>query len=105
MAKEWGTNKMDKAIKQAQRYSAKVSGLIHLEIHKKEQQAPVPGIKSRTISVYVEKGKLAAWQFLQEYNKENLSGDGFTLDILEKWIGEYEKTQSLKAGKDDGFDR
>ena len=105
MAKEWGISKTEKAIKQAQRYSAKVSSLMHKDIQRKEQQAPQPGIKSRTISVYVEKGKIAAWQFLQDYNKKNLSGDGFTLEILEKWIGEYEKQQSSRAGKDDGYDR
>ena len=105
MAKEWGTSDVDRRIQQAKRYSDKVSNLIHNEMYKKEQYTPKPGIKSRTISVYVEKGKLAAWQFLQEYNRENLSGNGFTLEMLEKWIVEYEKTQLQKAGKDDGFDR
>jgi len=105
MAKEWNRYKSDRAVLQAKCYSAKVSDLIHKDIYKKEQPTPKPGIKSRTISVYVEKGKLAAWQFLQKYNEENLSGNGFTLEMLEQWIGEYEKKQSQRAGKDDGFDR
>ncbi len=54
--------------------------------------------------VYAEKGKLAAWQALQEYNKK-LSGEGFTLEMLEQWIGEYEKRQSQRMEKDDGRDR
>lgn len=102
MAKLWGTASA-KAVQQKKDFSNTENTRIASEI-RREVRAPKLGIKSNILIVYAEKGKLAAWQELQEYNKK-ISGEGFTLEILEQWIGEYEKRQSKRAGKDDGFDR
>ena len=104
MAKMWGMPKGDIRLEQRKSYSAKVDRIIDNEIYRKEH-SPKLGIKASVLIVYAEKGKLAAWQTLQEYNKK-LSGEGFTLEMLEQWIGEYEKKQqSQRVEKDDGFNR
>ena len=103
MAKVWGVRNGERAQQQKRHYSEIVGRSIDVEFYRKEK-TPKPGIKTRVLMVYIEKGKLAAWQALQEYNKK-LSGDGFTLEMLEQWIGEYEKRQNQRAGKDNGCDR
>ena len=104
MAKLYGVSKGKKREEQRKSRSERINIDIYKDYSKKEY-IPKLGIKSTVLNVYAEKGKLAAWQALQEYNKK-LSGDGFTLEMLEQWIGEYEKRQqSQKVEKDDGFDR
>lgn len=103
MAKLWGTSGTAKAIQQKKDFSNAANIQIAKEI-RREIRIPKPGVKSSVLMVYTEKGKLAAWQALQEYNKK-LSGQGFTLEMLEQWIGEYEKRQNQRAGIDDGYDR
>ena len=103
MSKIWGVSKAEKSRQQRVNYSYKVGMQIDSE-HYKSNKPPKPGVKSTVIKEYIEKGKLAAWQILQEYNKK-ISGEGFTLEMLEKWIGEYEEEQAQRTGKDDEYDR
>ena len=103
MAKSWGVTEGRRAQQQKKYCSDRVARDIDKEINRKVQ-APQLGVKASVITVYVEKGKLAAWQALQEFNKK-LSGNGFTLEMLEQWIGEYEKRQCQRAGKDYECDR
>ena len=103
MAKLWGVSGCAKAVQQKKDFSNTTNTYIASDI-RREVRTPKLGIKSNVLMVYAEKGKLAAWQALQEFNKK-LSGEGFTLEMLEKWIGEYEKRHKQRAGKDDGFDR
>ena len=73
-----------------------------IEENNRKQNPPQPGIKSTVLNVYAKSGEQAAWEALQEYNKK-LSGDGFTLEMLEQWIGEYHAKQPNRGmGKDDG---
>ena len=103
MSKLWGVSGCAKAVQQKKDFSNTTNTYIVSDI-RREVRAPKPGIKSSVLMIYAEKGKLAAWQKLQEYNKK-LSGEGFTLDMLEQWIKEYEKRQIKRTGKDDGYDR
>ena len=103
MAKLWGVSGCARAVQQKKDFSNATHNDIDRDI-RRENRTPKLGIKSNIMIVYIEKGKLAAWQALQEYNKK-LSGQGFTLEMLEQWIGEYEKRQNKRVGKDDGFDR
>lgn len=99
-------SEIKRRITQADNVRKKVGDEIDYENWKKRQGPKTRqlGIKATVLKVYAEKGKLAAWQALQEYNKK-LSGQGFTLEMLEQWIGEYEERQPQRMGKDDGFDR
>lgn len=105
MAKLWGTRKawINKEANRAifEEHSRAIEGKLY---HQKRDKTLKLGIKARVLLVYAEKGKLAAWQALQEYNKK-LSGQGFTLEMLEQWIREYESKQPKKVEKDDGLDR
>ena len=105
MAKMWGVTKGKMRQEQRRKYSNRVNINFDAEENRKKEHTPKLGIKSSVLIVYAEKGKLAAWHALQEYNKK-LSGEGFTLEMLEQWIGEYEKKQqSQRVEKNDGFDR
>lgn len=105
MAKLWGQPKARIKEEANKRIFEGQSREIEVELyHMKRDKTKKLGIKSSVLLVYAEKGKLAAWQALQEYNKK-LSGQGFTLEMLEQWIGEYESRQPKKVEKDDGFDR
>jgi len=79
---------------------------VHRDIWKANKKVPVPvlGTKSTIMIIYAEKGKLAAWRALQEYNQK-LSGVEYTLEIFEKWIEEYESKQVRGKAKDDDYDR
>ena len=103
MAKLWKVSSCAFAVQQKRDFSNTIHNEIDKEIRRRTN-TPQPGIKSNVMMVYREKGKLAAWKKLQEYN-EKLSGQGFTLEMLEQWIGDYEKRQNQRVGKDDGFDR
>ena len=103
MAKMWGVPKSTRSIQQKKDYSRLEGIYIDVE-NRREIRIPKPGVKSSVMMIYIEKGKLAAWQALQEFNKK-LTGQGFTLEMLEQWIGEYEKKQGQRAGIDDGYDR
>lgn len=104
MAKMWGVSKEKRALEYNKQHFRKVSEHIEKEQLQKNKKEPQLGIKFKVMLVYAEKGKLSAWKELQEYNNK-LSGEGFTLEMLEQWIDEYEKKQSQKNEKDDGFDR
>lgn len=101
-----GIPEIRRRVSQAKQIRREVGEQIDYENWKKRQgpKNPQLGIKATVLKVYAEKGKLSAWQALQEYNKR-LSGEGFTLEMLEQWIGEYEERQPQRMGKDDGFDR
>ena len=103
MAKMFGVTKGIKRDEQRKLSSEIINTGIYKNYSSKEH-TPKLGIKSSVMIVYAEKGKLAAWQALQEYNKK-LSGEGFTLEMLEQWIGEYEKRQSQRMGRNSGCDR
>ena len=103
MAKLWGVSGCARAVQQKKDFSNATHTSIASDI-RRENRVPKPGIKSNVMMVYIEKGKLAAWHALQEYNKK-ISGEGFTLEMLEQWIGEYEKRKAQRVGKDDGYDR
>jgi len=103
MAKLWGVSAMERAVQQKKDFSNTTHNEIDRAI-RGETRVPKLGIKSNVMMVYIQKGKLAAWQALQEYNKK-ISGEGFTLEMLEQWIGEYEKRQAQRVGKNDGYDR
>lgn len=104
MAKMFGVTKGKKRDEQ-RRFSFEIINTDIYKNYSSKEHTPKLGIKSSVMIVYAEKGKLAAWQILQEYNKK-LSGEGFTLEMLEQWIGEYEKKQqSQRVEKDDGFNR
>lgn len=103
MAKEWGLRSNERAKMQKKHHSAKIARSIDIELYKRND-TPRPGIKTSVLMVYSVKGKLAAWQALQEFNKK-ISGQGFTMEMLEQWIGEYENRQAQRIGKDDGYDR
>ena len=105
MAKLWGEPKAAINRERNRRIFEEQSRIIECDLyHQKRDKNKKLGIKSSILLVYVEEGKLAAWQALQEYNKK-LSGQGFTLEMLEQWIGEYESRQPKKVEKDDGPDR
>jgi len=103
MAKMWGVSKTEKLTQQRKNFSARINIEIDKEITKKHY-TPKLGVKASVMKIYIEKGKLAAWEALQEFNKK-LTGQGFSLEMLEQWIGEYEKKQVQRAGIDDGYDR
>lgn len=96
-----GIPEIRRRVSQAKQIRREVGEQIDYENWKKRQgpKNPQLGIKATVLKVYAEKGKLAAWQALQEYNK------GFTLEMLEQWIGEYEKKQAQGVWKDDGYGR
>ena len=107
MAKLWGRSQAHKAIQQSIEFAKIISHQIDAETHRMNNpktNTPKLGIKSSVMIVYAEKGKLAAWQALQEYNKR-ISGGGFTLEMLENWIREYEKSQPQRMENDDRSDR
>lgn len=96
-----GIPEIRRRVSQAKQIRREVGEQIDYENWKKRQgpKNPQLGIKATVLKVYAEKGKLSAWQALQEYNK------GFTLEMLEQWIGEYEKKQAQGVWKDDGYGR
>jgi len=71
----------------------------------RKHNQPQLGIKRIVLNMYTEKGEQAAWEELQKFN-EKLSGNGYTLEMLKQWIGEYNnKQQNRGMKKDDGCDR
>ena len=103
MAKVWGNTPAERWAQRCN-YSDVVGNLLNSQKYRKKSE-PKPGIKVRVIEIYAEKGKLEAWQFLQKYNNEYFDGNGFSLEMLEQWISEYENRIVQKAGKDDEYDR
>lgn len=100
---------IDRRVEQYKRTSDKISNLIYDEDKRKmnADRKPVLGVKASVLNVYVEKGKHAAWEALQERNKK-LEGVEYTLEILEKWIEDYEKKNGITKKvekKDDEPDR
>ena len=86
-----------------------INQLIDNEIRKKNKvtQKSVLGIKASTLNICEESEKHAAWEALQERNKK-LEGVEYTLEMLEKWIEEYEKKNGIAQKvekKDDEPDR
>ena len=77
---------------------------VHRDIWKANKIIPEPvlGTKATIMMIYAQKGKLAAWQALQEYNQK-LSGVEYTLEMLEKWIEEESRRRKVpgKAKDDD----
>ena len=109
MAKLYGARKIVKAVQQRKDYSHISEAIIDEQIRRKEKsnKKPVLGIKASVLNVYEEKGKHAAWEALQERNKK-LEGVEYTLEMLEKWIEEYEKRNGITKKvekKDDEPDR
>ena len=70
MAKLWGVSGCARAVQQKKDFSNTTNTYIASEI-RKEIRDPKPGVKSNILMIYIEKGKLAAWQALQEYNKKH----------------------------------